>query len=150
MQSRGLSGCASRARSSPAPRRSLPICPNQILCHRSQREKPHQECVQGLSDELYHILQAAQRLPLEYSLTDLSAWVDEFAAREVDFNDVVYWKTCAQHNLIFVTHDADCAFMDIDIVSANRRLELSTGSSSLSTGSSSTAPEDKTEGPDSG
>jgi hypothetical protein len=40
MQSIGLSGYASRARSSPAPRRSLPICPNQILCHRSQREKP--------------------------------------------------------------------------------------------------------------
>jgi predicted nucleic acid-binding protein len=89
----------------------------------------YQSCVQGLSDELYHVLQAAKKLPLEYDLGDLSSWVDEFAAREVDFNDVVYWKTCIQHKLIFVTHDADCHFMDIDIVSANRRLGFSAGPS---------------------
>jgi predicted nucleic acid-binding protein len=82
----------------------------------------YQSGVQSLSDELYHILQATKRLPLEYNLADLSSWVDAFAAREIDFNDVVYWKTCVQHKLILVTHDADCDFADIDIVTANGKL----------------------------
>ncbi len=45
-----------------------------------------------------------------------------------DFNDVVYWKTCVQHQLVFVTHDVDYHFMDVDIVSANRRLGAGTPS----------------------
>jgi predicted nucleic acid-binding protein len=87
-----------------------------------RKSNEYKECVKGLADEIYHIMAACEKSPMAPELSEISKWTDEFADLEVDFNDVVYWKTCSLHGLIFVTHDSDCAFADIDIVSANPKL----------------------------
>lgn len=87
-----------------------------------RKSKEYKECAATLADEIFHILEACEKSPLSPELEEISKWTDEFCELEADFNDVIYWKTCSKHELIFVTHDGDCAFPDIDVITANRRM----------------------------
>jgi len=81
------------------------------------------EVATTVSDELYHIAKDAERLNTDFKTLDLDQTIDKFKGMSADFNDVSYWALCKLNNLILVSDDADCAFSDIDIVTANAKLK---------------------------
>lgn len=78
--------------------------------------------IEGITDILRRIISNCKSVCFGFSAANPTAFVDDFELHRIDFNDIVIAQICQENDLILVTHDYDFADMEIDILTANKRI----------------------------
>ena len=82
----------------------------------------YRDMASGLSDELHHTMGCCVAEGWTVPSIDLDAAGAALQLGEFDFNDYLLAEFCRVNDLVLVTHDKDFAAIDVDVVTANRRL----------------------------
>ncbi len=88
--------------------------------------KPHKwpeysQWINDISDDLFHIVDACERVGDGFADLDLDAVCKAATAVAADYNDIIISQICAKNDAILVTDDADYKDIDIPVASANRK-----------------------------
>lgn len=81
----------------------------------------YQDWMVGISDEVFHIADACQRLDDNFLDLNLDACLGSAAAGKLDFNDVLLSDLCISNGMLLVTDDSDYASTTVPVASSNRR-----------------------------
>lgn len=89
-------------------------------------KKIHQEAlysdwISDISDDLFHIIEACQKIDDEFVSTDVDSCLRNSGVESIDFNDALLVEICKKNDLVLVTDDGDFLAQDVPIASSNWR-----------------------------
>lgn len=86
------------------------------------RLKEHGDWMTDISDEVFHIVEACQKVDDDFANLDVDACFAQAIRGGIDFNDVLIAALCKQRGMILVTDDGDYAKSDAPIATTNPKL----------------------------